>query len=370
MPRILHLIPTLAGGGAERQLSMLAAEQVRRGWVIHVGIRQGGVYEESLRNSDVVVHLLGDYEGPNPLLLARINRLIRQVKPDVVHTWLPQMDIVGGIAALWNSVPWIVCERTIGLAFQCIRLQAWFRWHLARYASAVVANSWNGAAYWRARMPADARIVTIANAVDVAAIRNAVSSSGGHSNSHGSTKDILVVGRLAPEKALEIIVQAAFLVPVEQNIRVLIIGDGPLREEIAASIRETALGDRICLLPMQPSWWGMLQGAIALVSMSRFEGQPNVVLEAMAAGCPLIVSDIPAHREFLDEESAILISPNNPDALAEAITSLLSDPVSADLRAKRASGLVEDLTIQQAADAYESVYEEVASGREKQCAES
>ena len=138
-----------------------------------------------------------------------------------------------------------------------------------------------------------------------------------------------------------------------------------MREEIATSITEAGLDDRIFLLSRLQSWWGMLQGASALVSMSRFEGQPNVVLEAMAAGCPLIVSDISAHREFLDDESAILIPPDYPDVLAKAITSLLSDPVSAGQRAKHAFGFVEGLTIKRAADAHESVYKKVASGREK-----
>jgi len=362
MLKILHLIPSLGGGGAERQLAMLAAEQSGRGGSVHVGIRRGGVYEESLDSSGVVVHLLGDHKGVNPLLLARINTLIKQIKPDVVHTWLPQMDIVGGIAALWNSVPWIISERSSELAFECLKLQAWARSYLARYANAVVANSSNGAAYWRGMRPTDVRIFTVANAVDVAVIRNAASVSGNLSNSKNRENDILVVGRLSPEKGLEIVIQAVRLVPVKHDIRVLIIGEGPLREEIEVRIREAGLDDRISLLPFRPAWWGLLKNASALISMSRYEGHPNVVLETMAAGCPLIVSDIPAHREFLDEDSAILVPLDAPATLAEAIISILSDPVSARQRAERASACVAGLTIQSAADAYESVYEKVISG--------
>jgi glycosyltransferase involved in cell wall biosynthesis len=113
------------------------------------------------------------------------------------------------------------------------------------------------------------------------------------------------------------------------------------------------------MAPFQRDWWGLLKYASALVSMSRYEGQPNVVLEAMGARCPLVVSDIPAHREFLDEESAILVTPDNPALLAEAIISLLSDPVSAKRRAERAFRYVDGLTIQVAADAYDSVYEKI-----------
>ena len=363
MTKVFHLIPTLEGGGAERQLSMLSAEQARRGWNVHVGVRRGGAYEESLRASGVVVHLLGDHRGVNPLLLASINTLIKKIKPDVVHTWLPQMDIVGGIAAFWNSVPWVISERTSGLAYQCLKYGAWMRNYLARYASAVVANSSSGAAYWRKMWPADPRVFQIANAVDVAGIRNAVPATRGYSPSSDAAKEILVVGRLANEKALEIIIQAVGLVPESHAIHVSIIGDGPLRERIAVSIRLAGLDDRIALLPYRPDWWGLLKTASALVSMSRFEGHPNVILETMAAGCPLIVSDIPAHSEFLDEDSAILVPPDNPSVLAAAIISLLADPLSAHQRAQRAATCVDYLTIQSAADAFESVYTTVMSGR-------
>jgi len=360
---ILHLIPTLEGGGAERQLSMLAAEQARRGWCVHVGIRRGGVHEESLRNSGVVVHLLGDYKSINPKLPVRINALIKQIKPDVVQTWLPQMDIVGGIASLWNAVPWVVSERTSRLSYAGMCLNSWVRVALARYAAAVVANSSNGAAYWRGVLPLDARVFLVANAVDVAAIRNAANVNIESSNSRLCEKYVLVVGRLAAEKAVDTVVKAVRLMPLTFSVSVLIVGEGPLREEIETSIIDAGIEELVSLLPYRQDWWGLLKSASALVSMSRVEGHPNVVLETMAAGCPLIVSDIPAHREFLDEKSAIMVTQDNPAMLAEAIISILSDPVSARQRAERASISVAGMTIQLAAYAYEIVYEKVISGR-------
>lgn len=363
MSNILHLIPTLEGGGAERQLSMLAAEQSKRGWSVHVGVRRGGVYEATLRGSGVVVHFLGDHRGINPLLFARINTLIKQIKPDVVHTWLPQMDVVGGIAALWNSVPWILSERTSQLAFKPFGLLTGIRQLLARYSNAVIANSAGGAAYWLGKLGQAASITRIGNAIDIDAIRRV--SSGMEEPDKYSKPQLLVVGRLAPEKAVEIVVQAVRLVPADNDFHVSIIGDGPLRQEIEAMIKVAGLDGRISLIAFRPDWWGLLKGARALVSMSRYEGHPNVLLETMAAECPLIVSDIPAHREFLDEKSAILVPTDNPVVLAEAIISVLSDPVAARQRAQCASGIVGNMTIQAAADAYERVYQKALSGMPK-----
>jgi glycosyltransferase involved in cell wall biosynthesis len=362
---ILHLIPTLEGGGTERQLSMLATEQAKRGWCVNVGIRRGGVYEKSLRDSGVMVYLLGDHKGINPKLLVRISALVKHCKPDIIQTWLPQMDIVGGIVALWNSVPWIASERANGFYSQDFKFQFWVRRCLVSFASGVVANSANGAAYWREMLPAGVLVFQVANAVDVANIRNAVSVSSKASNSNDGLRDILVVGRLSPEKSFGTIIQAVYLVPEKHDIRVSIVGDGPLREVIEVSIREAGLNERISVYPFRPDWWGLLNNASALVSMSRFEGHPNVLLETMAAGCPLIVSDIPAHREFLDEKSAIMVAQDNPAMLAEAIISILSDPVSARQRAERASISVAGSKIQLTADAYEIIYEKVISGRAK-----
>lgn len=365
MKTILHLIPTFEGGGAERQLSMLATEQSRRGWSVHVGIRRGGVNEGLLRSSMVTVHSLGDHRGVNPILLVRIGALIKQIKPDVVQTWLPQMDIVGGTAALLNSAPWIVSERSNGFSIQEFKFQAWVHHRLVRYANAVVANSSNGAEYWRRVLPMDALVFQVANAVDVDVIRNMVTANNESINLSRCKMNILVVGRLIPRKGIDTVIKAVSLMPLTLSVRVLIIGEGPLRGEIEGSIKDAGIDERVSLLPYRQDWWGLLKSASALVSMSHFEGQPNVVLEAMAAGCPLIVSDIPEHREILNGNSAIFVSPNNPAALAAAMISFFSDPASARQRAERASVFVEGMTIQAAADAYELIYEKVIDGRSK-----
>ncbi|MBI5450729.1 MAG: glycosyltransferase [Gammaproteobacteria bacterium] len=369
MAKILHLIPTMSYGGAERQLSMLATEQVGRGWEVHVGIRRGGAYKDSLQNSDVIVHSLGDYRGLNPLLLIRISRLIRDIEPDIVQTWLPQMDIIGGIASLFNSAPWVITERTGGLAYQSYKIQNTVRCFLARYANSAVANSAHGAAFLRRILPTASHVYQVANAVDITAIRRAVSGCCEMPNQSDSMKNIFVVGRLAPEKSLDVIIRAVTILTVKTNIHVYIMGEGPLRNEIERWIRSSNLVSTISLLSSRQDWWGLLRNASALISMSRFEGHPNVVLETMAAGCPLIVSDIPAHREFLDEDTAILVPPDNPVMLAQAICSLVLDPLSAQQRAECAAERVGRLTIGLAADAYESIYEMVLERKKQSCVE-
>lgn len=362
MHKILHLIPTLEGGGAERQLAMLAVEQASRGWDVHIALRRSnGVYLGLLRNSRVVIHQLGDLRSINPRLLLRISSLMRELKPDVVQTWLPQMDVTGGAAALWNAVPLVLTERASQLAFDSFSLLTWMRKHVGRRAKAVVANSSTGAGYWQSVLPKNTILKKISNAVDVAAIRSVSPVTSVFTQN--DQKIILVVGRLSHQKAVEIVLQAVSLLTERRGIKFLIMGEGPLRQELEKLIETLKIGDSVVMLPFQSGWWGWLKSADALVSMSRYEGNPNVVLEAMAAGCPLIVSDIPEHREILTDSSASFVPGENSIELAAAIKKLLADPDSGHRKSDQAKSYVDSLTIQLAADAYEEVYASVSRGK-------
>ena len=352
MKTILHVIPNLTGGGAERQLALLAAEQGRRGWNVHVALRRGGNYQEHLADSGVVLHELGDLRRGHPLLFLRLHALVRRLRPELIQTWLLQMDIVGGVVAIANGVPWVISERCSKDAYDETPRESWIRCVLGRRAACVVANSRDGAHYWQEVMSTTERIAVIPNAIDVDAVRRAEPRRLATSQ----REVVLCVGRLVPQKAHEILVRAVALLPPSQQPDVVILGVGPLRDSLLDLVTELGLTARIRQLPYQADWWGLLKTATALINATRFEGQPNVVLEAMAAGCPVVVSDIPQHREIVDETSALLVPRDDPGALATALASVLTDRASAAARAAAALERVRRSTVQVAADLYERVY--------------
>ena len=92
------------------------------------------------------------------------------------------------------------------------------------------------------------------------------------------------------------------------------------------------------------------------VSPSHYEGRPNAVLEAMAVGVPLVVSDISAHRELLDEQSAILVDPADPAALAIGVIMALSDPEASGRRAREASRRADGHSVERMVAQYEELY--------------
>jgi len=104
-----------------------------------------------------------------------------------------------------------------------------------------------------------------------------------------------------------------------------------------------------------------MQRASVFVSIGKFEGNPNAVLEAMAIGCPLVVSDIPQHREILDDSSAFWCDPHSTDDVSLAIGKALDDPVSAEARAKVAQRRTANWSIDETARCYLQLYNTVLS---------
>lgn len=359
---VLHIIPTLEGGGAERQLCMLATEQAHRGHSVHLAVRRTGVYEDEMRRGGVRIHNLGDLRSADPKLLLSIVRLVRTIRPEIVQTWLPQMDLVGGTAARLTGSRWILSERNSARHYDEFPFLAKLRLLLGQSASSIIANSSGGEQYWRSNSRDGLNVTAISNALDVARVREA---GRGMTREADACPLLLIVGRFSNEKAFEIIVRAIGKLVLRQNfpMNILMMGEGPERSSIVREIEAASLQDRITLLPYQSDWWKWLGVADGLISMSRYEGSPNVVLEAMAGGCPVVLSDIPAHREIADTSSALFVPVEDIDTLSTAISGLLADKGAARERAERASQRIATMTAITMADAYDAVYNDVLNGK-------
>jgi glycosyltransferase involved in cell wall biosynthesis len=351
--RILHLIPSLGGGGAERQLGILAAGLRDLGCEVHVGFVSGGANLSRLEAAGAHLHRIPARGNLDPLLLLRLVRLILKIRPDVVQTWLTQMDVAGGLAALLTRRPWIVSERTHKVYYPRDAKHG-LRRLLGRFARTIVANSPGGIEYWEG---VRGEKVIIPNALPLGEIAAAPRDE----TDFGAAEVLLFVGRFDPAKNLENLIDALAPVVRERDAVVLLCGEGPLESELRARIAAAGVADRIRLLGFTDRVWSLMKRADVLIAASWFEGHPNVVMEAAACGCPLVLSDIPAHRECFGQEAALFADPADPAALAAAIRQTLEDRAAASARAGRARSAASGLSVESAAAAYLRIYGKVTA---------
>jgi glycosyltransferase involved in cell wall biosynthesis len=352
--RILHCIATMGEGGAERQLVYLAEAQVRRGHEVYVAMLKDGPNAGRLHASGAKIHLMRHSGNHDLRIVLRLARLIGKIRPDVVQNWLMQMDVIGGLAAELRRVRWIATERSSEGSYPPT---VWTRLRtlIVRRAAAVVANSAGGAQYWHARAPR-VPIIVVPNAVPLTELRCAAAADV------DSARRPLIVygGRLNPEKNVETILRAMTREPL-RDVSLTICGIGRLQHSLEQLARDLGIAERVTFAGFVSDLASWIKAADVVVSASFFEGHPNVVLEALACERPVVVSDIPAHREFLDDTTARFFNPHSADAAAAALGEALRDRAGTAARVAAARNVIKMLDPLRVAELYDDVYRGIAA---------
>jgi len=202
-----------------------------------------------------------------------------------------------------------------------------------RAAAAVIVTTPELRAYVASRV-GSAKVHLVPNGVDTSRFRPV-------RRPRGRRTTVLYVGRLAPEKNLAVLVEAAGRLAGRLDLRLVFVGEGPSRAALAA--RAGALGVPVEFLPVMDhrELPRAFDEANAFVLPSFTEGHPKVLLEAMSAGVPCVASDVGGNRAILaDGEVGLLFPPHDADALARSLGRLVDEPTFADTLAARARARV------------------------------
>ncbi len=362
--RIMMVTHSLRAGGAERQLGYLARGLEERGHRVAVAVLRGPEGPASANDLRGPVCRPAGRGNYDPRLLFRIWRTIRRERPDLIQTWNPQTDILGGAAAVFAGCPWIIREPISGDFYR----SGWkprLRRLLAARASAVIANSAGGRRYWLERYPGKF-LAVVRNGLPLEAIREVEPVARERLGLNPGQKLVLYAGRLTRQKRVDLILDAFSRIGPDPDAVLVICGEGEEEERLKNQAQELGLARRVRFEGVQAPErvWALMKSADLFVSFSDFEGMPNTVMEAMACGTSLLVSDIPAHREILDENAAALVDQGDAPAAAAALESLLSD-CSAGLRRLRTAAARQTAmswSISEMVSGYEKIYRLVPDG--------
>lgn len=351
--RILHLTWTLTGGGAERQLAYVSCELQRRGHDVQVGYVDNG---PGTWVADVPTARLSarSIRRPHdPRLITDTLRLIRAGKTEVLQTWAFPMDVVGGLAVAIARVPWVVRESSAGHLYRR-RFKSTLRLSVAGAAArSIVANSAGGRDYWSGHTPS-VPIVIIRNAVPIDDVRAA-----GPEPDAAETPAGIHVGRLDPEKNVDVLLRASAAVMARRPFVLRLCGDGAERHRLASLASGLGIAPGVEFSGYVDDVWRRVRAARVALLLSSVEGDPNAVIEAFAAGTPVILSDIGAHREIADDRLALFVPTNDVTATAEAIHAVLDNPGAARERVVRAGQSIGQRSIAAATTAFEKLYRAV-----------
>jgi glycosyltransferase involved in cell wall biosynthesis len=357
--RILHLIPDLGLGGAQRLLTDAAAAMDRERYrleVVHWG--ESSALQTELEHLGVPVHRLES--GPSLPRLARdFGRQVRRLRPDVVHTHLFDADLVGALTARALGVR-RCCASIHSFSFFTARRHRWrYRWLLSPLVWRFLAVSRALADYLvhECRLPAS-RVQVVANGVDTA--RFAPAASPAPRSAYGPTVGVLT--RLDARKGLPYLLRAVAQLPSDlPEVRLLIGGDGEDRSALEREADRLGLRGRVDFVGAVNDAAQFYRRLDLFVLPSLDEAFGLVLLEAMAAGLPVIGTRVGGIPEILEDGAqGRLVAPADSRALAGAIREICRDPLRRSQMAARARRQALRFDIGRTAKALQAVYEERA----------
>lgn len=343
--RVTHILEATLGGTA-RHLADVGCGLAGAGFSVEaiVSLRRAEGFEpkaERLRAAGVSLVEVPMAREVSPAgdagALWRLVRQLRRSRPDVVHTHSSKAGVLGRAAAALAGVP-VIIHSPHAFAFQMRSARPKRILYLAlerlagRRTNCLVAVSQAeaGLAVGAKVMP-KSRVVVIENGVDPAEAASAEEGAAARrALGIGPAEPVvLFVGRLVEQKAPEVFVRAALAVRQAWPEAVfLLAGEGPLRPALEGEIRRASAERSIRLLGYRDDAARLYAGAEVFVLPSRWEGFSYTVLEAMAAGVPVVAGRLPCMREAVGE-CGILVPTDDPQALADAVLSLLAGRESA-----------------------------------------
>jgi glycosyltransferase involved in cell wall biosynthesis len=363
--RIAFCITDLDPGGAERNLVQLVTRLDRSEWEPRVYCLGGlGALVRDLADAEVPVECFGARSARSIAVVVSLVRRLRAFRPQLLQSFLFHANLAGRVAGRVARVPIIVSGVRVAEHEQ--------RWHLRldRWTNGLVTHNVcvsQGAAEFSIHAAGLRRekVSVIPNGVNFVQFAYAEPINLETFGIPRGARTVLSVGRLEYQKGHLILLEAIEpLLDRYPRVHVLIVGDGPLREDLLKWIASYGRPDRIHLAGWQPDVPGLMRAGSVFVLPSLWEGMPNVVLEAMAAGLPVIAADVEGVREVIAHgQTGLIVNPSATWDLESKLVTMLDSPHEASRMAIAAQNTIrEAFTVDRVVAAYTALYRSLLAG--------
>ncbi len=247
-----------------------------------------------------------------------LRKILKKLKPDLIISFLTEINCLSLLSALFTGIPVIVSERSDPFVHPEVRLWRGMRRATYPLATYLVCQTEHAASFF----PYMKRKSVVYNPVNTMAV-----SSGDDAPVVGPY--ILGVGRQSAEKGFDLLIMAhAVARNAAPDLKLVLLGRGPDRSQLQALAKALGTVDHVIFAGAQADLGSYYKNALAFILPSRFEGMPNALLEAMACGTPVIVTpQFRAGPEIVEDgKSGIIPAQATPAAFGDAILALYGDP--------------------------------------------
>ena len=369
MTTIVHLITGLEIGGAERMLTRLAAGSDReRFTTLVVSMTDAGKMGPLLIGAGIAVEALGMRRGlADPSGLARLLKILRRERPQVLQTWLYHADLLGLTARWLGQAPGLVwnvrCSEFVGSKAVRLALS-----RLSSMPDAVIVNSLAGQRFHQSLGYRPKRWEHIPNGIDTSELRPDEAARRRLRAALGIEEDMIAIGlpaRYHPMKDhTTFLAAAAKLAQRRPEVVFALVGAGiePGNRELTEAIAAHGLEHRVRLLGERQDMRAVYPGFDIAASSSAFgEGWPNVIGEAMSCGVPCVATDSGDSADILGP-TGLVVPPRNPPALAAAWERLaaLGPDERRRLGAEARERIVRHYDLAAVIGCYEALYDEIS----------
>jgi len=327
---VLQLVEGMSWGGAETKLLELINSMDRDRFSTTVcSLGMGNKIEGHFDALDIPFVNFERRRRIDPKLILDVAKIIREHQIDIVMTTLFYADVVGALASA-------ISPNKAVFSWETISAPEWLLWHrlyayrfAMRYCTKVISVS-QATAKWlveKRGVPED-KVMVIPYGVNLKEFKYDRNDSLRHElGIDNETKVVGVVARLHPQKGHCYLIEAAQkIVKSHPKVKFVFVGDGELREELQTLVKQKGLTEFFQFLGFRKDVKDLLRVFDVFVLPSLYEGLPNVILEAMASGLPVVATAVDGTVELIEnDKSGYLVEPRNPAILSEKITTLLQD---------------------------------------------